>query len=268
MAGVETIEALIVVRTYPTPAKKNVEVSCTAGITRDGKWVRLFPIPYRFLDDDKRFHKYQWIKANVRKAADHRAESYVVDVDSLEIVSDAIGTDDAWRARKDLVLPHRAHCLCCLKKERDARKEPTLGIVRPGAVQGLVLEPVEAEWSADELASLRREQEQGGFFKTPPVSELEKVPFNFKYAFTCAESACKGHHLNCTDGELGASWRSWRARYGDEWEAKFRQRYERDMIERLDTLFFVGTLKAHPAQWNIVGLFYPPKTTGNLFGPN
>ena len=39
-------------------------------------------------------------------------------------------------------------------------------------------------------------------------------------------------------------------------------------IERLDTHFFVGTLKAHPAEWNIVGLFYPPKTTGNLFGPN
>jgi len=48
-------KVLITVRTYPTPARKGVEVSCTAGITDDGKWIRLFPIPYRFLDWDKRF---------------------------------------------------------------------------------------------------------------------------------------------------------------------------------------------------------------------
>jgi hypothetical protein len=61
---------LITVRTYPVPAKKGIEVSCTAGITDDGKWIRLFPIPYRFLDEDKRFSKYQWIDVDVTKAKD------------------------------------------------------------------------------------------------------------------------------------------------------------------------------------------------------
>jgi hypothetical protein len=41
------------------------------------------------------------------------------------------------------------------------------------------------------------------------------------------------------------------------------------MIERYDTHFFVGKLKAHPGEWNIVGLFYPPRAaTLDLFGPN
>jgi len=41
---------LITVRTYPTPASRGVEVSCTAGITDTGNWIRLYPIPYdRFL---------------------------------------------------------------------------------------------------------------------------------------------------------------------------------------------------------------------------
>ncbi len=65
----------------------------------------------------------------------------------------------------------------------------------------------------------------------------------------------------CTDWEMGQSYRSWR-RYGQEWEAKFRQRYERDMIERNDTSFYVGTVHQHPNRWIIVGLFYPPKPGG------
>lgn len=64
---------LITVRTYPVPAQKNIEVSCTAGVTSDGNWIRLFPVPYRFLDYDKRFTKYQWIDVSVTKAAQELA---------------------------------------------------------------------------------------------------------------------------------------------------------------------------------------------------
>lgn len=59
---------LIIVRTYPVPAQKGVEVSCTAGVTDDGKWIRLFPLPYRLLEDASKFAKYQWITVNVTKA--------------------------------------------------------------------------------------------------------------------------------------------------------------------------------------------------------
>jgi hypothetical protein len=51
------------------PAKKGIEVSCTGGVTDKGKWIRLFPVPYRFLDGDKRFKKYEWIKVSVTKAS-------------------------------------------------------------------------------------------------------------------------------------------------------------------------------------------------------
>src|SRR3974377_2245727 len=58
---------LIVVRTYPVPASKGVEVSCTAAVTSSGEWIRLFPVPYRFLDEDKRFRKYQWIIVSLER---------------------------------------------------------------------------------------------------------------------------------------------------------------------------------------------------------
>jgi hypothetical protein len=70
-------KVLITVRTYPVPAQKNIEVSCTAGITSEGEWIRLFPVPYRFMEYDKRFVKYQWIEVDVLKAPqDSRPESH------------------------------------------------------------------------------------------------------------------------------------------------------------------------------------------------
>ena len=99
----EKKKILITVRTYPTPAKKGVEVSCTGGITENGKWIRLFPLPYRFLKPDKRFSKYQWIEASVKKATDSRPESYNVDCDSIKILSPPISTKNNWQQRKDIV---------------------------------------------------------------------------------------------------------------------------------------------------------------------
>jgi hypothetical protein len=70
----------------------------------------------------------------------------------------------------------------------------------------------------------------------------------------------------CPDWEMGQAYRSWRMEYGDQWEDKFRQKFEREMIDKNETHFFVGTIHKHPGSWIIVGLFYPPKTTrGDLF---
>ena len=82
-----TKRVLITVRTYPVPAQAGIEVSCTAGITAEGEWIRLFPIPYRFLAQDQRFTKYQWIDVDVVKATnDVRPESYHVNPDSIRIL--------------------------------------------------------------------------------------------------------------------------------------------------------------------------------------
>ena len=54
-------QILIVVKTYLRPSFKYRELVCTAGITENGKWVRLYPINYRYLNYNKWYKKYQWI---------------------------------------------------------------------------------------------------------------------------------------------------------------------------------------------------------------
>jgi hypothetical protein len=258
----ETKRALIVVRTYPSPARSGVEVSCTAAITDKGEWLRLFPVPYRFLDHDKRFRKYQWVEVGVTKAKDHRPESYKLRGDSIKILTDPLPTANEWQARKEVIFPLRAHSMCELQRGQKERGYPTLGIFRPKAIERLIIKEEPAEWTPAQQAILR----QGHLWEKAPAVELEKVPFSFRYQFRCDESDCTGHTMKCVDWEIEESWRRWSRQYGDEWEAKFRQKYETEMIERFDTHFYVGTVHKHPDAWIIVGLFYPPKPKdGALF---
>ena len=101
---------------------------------------------------------------------------------------------------------------------------------------------------------------QQHLFAEAPKQELEKIPFKFYYEFRCPEDSCTGHTMMCTDWEMGASYRRWRLEYGEaKWEEMFRQKYEAEMIQTLDTHFYVGTVAAHPNRWIIIGLFYPPR---------
>lgn len=255
MAAFKQMKVLVTVKTYPTPAKKGVEVSCTGGITGDGRWIRLFPMPFRFLKGEKQFKKYQWIGVAVTKASDPRPDSYIADLDSIKILGDPLPTFHGWQARKDVVLPLLAPSLCHLVR---TRKETgtTLGIFKPKEIGELIIQPEELPtWTEQELTILSQES----MFDRKPFKLLEKIPYKFIYSFTCDDHDCRGHRISVVDWEVGQAYRSWRQGYGNQWEQPFRQRFETEMIHKYDTHFYVGTLRAHPDRWIIVGLFYPPQ---------
>ena len=248
---------LIVVRTYPSPAKSTIEASCTAAISDDGQWVRMFPVPARMMDQDRRFAKWQWIDVSLLKApSDSRPESYKLNPDSIAI-GDTVGPHDGWRARRALINPLKRLSMCRIQQEREERGFPTLGVFRPHEIERLLIEPAAENWTDTQLATLT----QDTLFEKAPARTLEKIPFDFRYKFRCGDVDCNGHTMICTDWEMGQAYRSWRMEYGDQWEDKFRQKFEREMIDKNETHFFVGTIHKHPGSWIIVGLFYPPKTT-------
>jgi len=251
----EAKRVLITVRTYPAPSRQSIEVSCTAGITSEGQWIRLYPIPYRHMPEDQRFTKYQWVSLSARKASDPRVESYRPNLDTLRIESAPLGNQDAWAAKRSRVFPLKAPSMCGLQAQRDLTGSPTLGFIKP-TIERLEIIPVSAEWTPDQLAALR----QFPLFATTPSKELEKIPFKFVYHYKCAADGCAGHEMSCTDWEMMQSWRNWSESYGASWEAAFRNRYEREMIEKYDTHFYVGTLRANPNAWIVIGLWYAPYT--------
>lgn len=251
--GYEEKRVLITVRTYPTPARKGVEVSCTAGVTNDDRWIRLFPIPYRFLSFDKRFRKYQWIDVRARRSSDPRAESYEVDTDTIQIRGEPLSTDKKWLKRKQLILPLASPSLCYLQRQRKVTGQ-TLGIFKPREIQKFVIDQDAPDWTPTERQKLLQ---HSLFQQSVKFEPLEKIPYKFLYHFQCDEKSCNGHRLSCVDWELGQAYRSWRDKYGEHWEAKLRDRFEYDMKGKNDTHFVVGNMRFHPDSWIIVGLFYP-----------
>ena len=251
----ETQRLLVTVRTYPVPAWHGGEVSCTAGFSEAGQWIRLHPVPYRFLAEEQRFAKYQWIEAPLKKSDDVRPESYTPNLSELRIVSPVLGTSNAWSDRRSLVMPHKDESMCRLQHISTRKEGPTLGLVRARDIRRLVIEDTDVDWSDGQIARLN----QRNMLLDAPTEQLEKIPYKFSYDFLCEDPACKGHLMGCNDWEMLQAYRSWSGEYGEKWESAFRNRFEYEMSERCDTHFFVGTHSLHPNTWMIVGLWYPPK---------
>jgi hypothetical protein len=251
----EKRKILITVKTYPLPSKKTIEASCTAGITDEGKWIRLFPLPFRQLESSKQFKKYQWIEANIIKASDPRTENYKIDFNSITLIGAPIPTSNNWKLRKEKVLPLAKSSLCYLQNSWN-ETGATLGIFKPRCINELIIEPEEIpDWTEDELATLNQQSMFDNKFVTP----LEKIPYKFKYRFYCHDTSCLGHTLSITDWEAGQAYRNFRELYKENWETQFRKKFEYDMTYNRDIYLYVGTMRAHPNIWIIIGLFYPKK---------
>lgn len=68
---------LITVKTYPTLSRKYGETVCTAGVREDGSWVRIYPVPFRRLDETGQYRKFDWVECRlIRNQKDPRPETF------------------------------------------------------------------------------------------------------------------------------------------------------------------------------------------------
>jgi hypothetical protein len=249
---------LIITKTYPSPSRKYRETSCVAAINQDGEMRRLFPIPFRLLDGDMQFKRWEWVKARISKASDdHRPESFKVDIDSIDRIQ-RMGTDQGWAERMQWIAPHFLQNYDSLESRRQTTGQ-TLGFIRPIEFTLIIKPSDKPDWSPDEKAKLI----QDGLFDSTALRTmlpLKKVPFDFYYSYTCqtpAKQQLYKHKL--TDWEVDALYWNCQRDYGQNWEKYFRLRLESDFSEKKEIAFLMGTMHRFPDQWLIVGLVYPPK---------
>lgn len=134
----ETIDYLPFVKAYPALSKTYGEVSCIAGvrIADPGapEWIRLYPVPFRALDDAQQFRKYQPMRVRVAAhGGDRRRETRRPDRDSIELLGDPIPPTDGWRMRRRFVEPLMVGSMCeILRRQRE--DGTSLGVFRPKRV--------------------------------------------------------------------------------------------------------------------------------------
>jgi hypothetical protein len=260
---------LITVKTYPQLSTKYEETVCTAGINENGDWIRLYPIPYRKLDHEKRYDKYRWIEADVQKnTKDFRPESYrPLDYDSIQLL-EKIETknDSAWLNRRKWIEKTNIHDnLVTLIEECYSERKTSLATFKPAEIIDFTYEADDKQWDQNKVFNIEN-QLKLPLFDVPaenPFKVVEKIPYKFRYKFK--DSQGKISNLSIEDWEIFELFRNCRDRHkGDEQKAleDVRKKYFDDFVKTKDLSLFLGTTE----QWQrrkatnpfmIIGVFYP-----------
>jgi hypothetical protein len=272
---IKNAKVLISVKTYPLPSNKYEELVCTAGFLEDGRWIRIYPVPFRSLPQDKKFEKYHWIELDlIRNDKDFRPESYRPK-DNIKLLT-KVDTLKGWEKRKEIVLKNVFYSFNELIELSKGDQKKSLAVLKPKEIIDFVIEKDTRDWKEQWKAHL----DQFSLFdvntegKNIPRQVASKVPYKYSYKFL-SKGDEKPRTLMIEDWEIGALYWHCLKQTGDEQEAskKVRQKYFDEFVQKKDLYFFVGTtLKYHlmnaPNPFVIIGLFYPPKTSlsqGELF---
>jgi len=264
---VEKKRVYIVVKTYPTISEKYAELVCTAGILEDGSWIRLYPMPFRLLDDEQKYPKYVWVDVEVdRHSADFRPESYRPNINTLIVESKADKIN--WNERRSIILDKQK--IYANKQELLDKKKAdntSLAIFKPTKIVDFVIEPDNRGWDPKKIASLQIESKQLNLFQTPDEIEAEfrivqKIPYKFSYKFE--DDKGEMSTLMIEDWEIGMLYFNCLKRAN--WDEKIaitkvKEKYFDYFLTR-DIYLFLGTTKQYhnvsPNPFIIIGVFYPP----------
>jgi len=263
---------LITVVTYPLPSRSYDELICTAGILENGDWIRIYPVPMKFLmglraDGKISSFKYTWIELDLKKRSDDfRPESHSpihYDFSDIETFN-RIDTKNNWTERKKFCTQKVYTNLTQLIEDSKAPTNISLATFKPALITGFEIQEEEnREWK-DEWKELRKQPDLFTPDKNPEI-QIQKLPYKFFYRFVDAEG--RKSRLMIEDWEIGQLyWNCLKKAEGNEQIAldKVREKYETKFLKENDLHFFLGTTK----EWHtrratnpfvIIGVFYPPK---------
>ncbi len=250
-------------KTYPELSSKYNETVCTGGTLENGNFIRLYPIPFRYLSDDMSFAKYQWIRARIKKSEDDpRPESYKVDPQSI-ILEEKISPDKyEWFERKTHIFHNETNTFNSAEslyaENRNSKK--SIGFVKPFKIDKIFIEKrPQADYETfyrkfKQNKEKNKQVELFGELTMQEIKELQFISNRFKVQWSCDRPDCTGHDMCILD-----------------WEVYELQRKigEIETLERLKSIllsneynigFFLGNFRLHPTAFTIGGLWYPKKS--------
>ncbi len=262
-------KVLIAVKTYPTLSNKYDELVCTAGFTEEGTWVRIYPIPFRKLDYDKQYSKYDWVEVDLeRNTSDFRLESFKPkSIETAFKIIDHLDTDDSWRQRKEIVLQNvYTNMTDLIAQAKDNKKYTSLAVFKPKEILDFTIEKTEREWDKKKLDKLKANAQQLNLFKNSEnaFEVVQKLPYKFSFKFNSDDGIVRTMMIE--DWEIGALyWNSLKRHEGNESKAcaDVKKKYFEDFAKTKDLYLFLGTTREFhliaPNPFVIIGTFHPKK---------
>lgn len=253
-------------KTYPELSTKYFETVCTAGVRESGQPVRLYPITYRYLDEQ--FKLYQWITARIWKNdTDARPESYRINCESIVLGDIVPPTSDEWGKRAEFMFRDHSWTFDSVEALLASQKKhrTSIAVVTPREIEKLGIVPRsddEHQSFKDKLdilqKTLKAKQQQLALFEQEQALPKEMKALQFlksrlTVSWRCHGQDCRGHQMQVLDWGICELQR----RSGDEAAlAKLREVCD---LKQYALRFFLGNLFMHPASFMIVGLWYPKR---------
>lgn len=234
-------ECAILIKAQPHRSSQYFETVCCAGIGRDGKWRRQYPIPYRILEEPQKFKRWNWISYRYTDPGhDGRAESQKVVANTIEIAGTMRESD-----RVRFINPFLRDTL-----EEAASLAESLTLLRPKSI--------ELKWRKKSVAEVETERSnhanlvaQHSLFDKQ-VTALDPCPYEFRMQWKDQDG--KGHNHVCDDWETPTAFYRRRKAHGEtEALRSLKETYEHDYFSKGLCLGF-STHSRRTNQWLLVGV--------------
>ena len=253
----ESARVLITVKASPEPSSKYGDTVCVAGIRLDKpqlEWIRLYPIPFRYLEHEQQFSKYEVLELDISKARnDPRPESFTPHLPSIKRSAAAKIAD-----RPNYVLPLVDRTMCDVQRDIDVDLNgPSLAVVRARSIKRLLIEK-HPGWTSAEALRLSNWAGAPDLFGTPRARELQAPRLRASYEWFCDSADCTKHTMRLLDWELVALQRKFPHLSDADLGDVVRNNFLTKMFPTSKTAhFYVGNFAAGPKRksFSILGTF-------------
>ena len=257
----QTLEVLVNCKTYPAVSTKYIETVCTGGIERDGRFIRLYPIPFRLLEDKERYQRWDVIRVRAYKdTKDQRPESWHLAAGTeIEVIRHIGSERQRWEWMRQGVFS---------SIEEMEAGGLTNGLVEIEPVE-LYWEPEKKEWSPGQINVFN----QGNLFhKMEDLKALaDRVPWQFKLRFR-ERSTGREFDQKVLAWSYYQGFRRQLDRLGDEIKAleAVRDHVHRSILAPERAVYVIFGTHSRFGNWMISGVYHLPREcrgddSGRLF---
>lgn len=240
-------ECVILIKAQPHRSSKYFETVCCAGVGRDQRWRRQYPVPFRILSDSQKFGRWQWISYDfVPPEEDRRAESQKVLADTIKPTT-------------KLKASERAQFLAPLVRETfeeaDSKRE-SLTLIRPKSIAINAIAKSDEELF-DEALKHKALSSQLSFFDQ--TAEPLK-PCRMRFVVNWKDQNNVSHRHECDDWETSAAFNRFEHEYGQKRAIEIlKDKYEQQYFSAGLALGFSTHSRRNieygtSNQWLLVGL--------------
>lgn len=235
-------ECLILIKALPHRSSNYFETVCCAGIGKDGKWRRQYPVPFRVLNDSQLFGRWDWIEYDfVEPKFDERVESQKVIPESIKRIK---RSNESTRFRN------------VQKNIRSSLAEATklgesLTLVQPKGINFFWRQKTDRQLETEKSKHQALANQFSMFGQA--AKPLRVCPYTLYFQWVDSEG--KRHRHTCDDWETSSAFFVRRHALGNDFAAlnSLKHTFEVEYFTK-GMVFGLGTHSRRKSQWLLVGV--------------